>query len=92
MPTESDARSENETKRGLFVEIDEDDPFEKIELKAITEDGVGIKIGQMSDGPGRYELKKVSKDDVDGTACVLCDEVSETPEAHEQHMEEIHDC
>lgn len=28
----------------------------------------------------------------DSIDCVLCDEVSATPEEHEQHMEEIHDC
>ena len=28
----------------------------------------------------------------EGLQCVLCDETSETPEAHERHMGEVHGC
>lgn len=48
---------------GLFVEIDEEDPFERVELHVRTEDGVGIKISSMAAKPGRYELTKVDEDE-----------------------------
>jgi len=45
---------------GIFIEVDEGDPFERVELHVRTDDGVGIKIGGMDTEPGRYELTKVS--------------------------------
>lgn len=60
---ETDNDSENKRPQGLFFEMDEDDPFEKVELKAISENDVGISIGTIAGGPGRYELRKVSDDD-----------------------------
>ena len=45
---------------GLFVDIDEDDPFERVELHVRTKDGVGIKVAGMATESGRYELQKVS--------------------------------
>ena len=44
---------------GVFIDIDEDDPFEAVALKAITEDGVGMIVGEIEAEDGRYELKKV---------------------------------
>lgn len=57
---------ENETEQapeGLFIEIDEDDAFEEVELWARDENGVGLTIGVLDAEPGRYELKKVSDDE-----------------------------
>lgn len=49
------------TNEGVFIEVDEDDPFEGVKLQAVTEDGVGIEIGKIMKGSGRYELRKVDQ-------------------------------
>jgi hypothetical protein len=44
---------------GLYVEIDSEDPFERVELHVRTDDGIGIKVAGMDAEPGEYQLQKV---------------------------------
>lgn len=46
-----------------FIQVDENDPFAALKLTVITEDGVGLHVGQMDVEPGRYEIRKVDDDE-----------------------------
>lgn len=93
-PKNAIRRPENERKvwaesypgGDLQIEVGHIDNSEELYLMSGEAEALREILNELSpdDGSG--------KDDVEGIACVLCDEVSETPEDHEQHMEEIHDC
>jgi len=44
---------------GVFIEIDEDDPFVGLQLRVIDNGGDGFIAGGVEVEAGRYELKKV---------------------------------
>lgn len=43
---------------GIFIDIDEEDPFNSIQL-LVTEDTGGFIAGELEAEPGRYELRRV---------------------------------
>lgn len=55
---------------------------------SMTELGTLKMLVQGERNRRRAELRRQE----DGVECVLCDETSETPEDHNRHMEEVHDC
>lgn len=48
-------------QEGVFIEIDEDDPFAAVEMHVIDEDGNPLNVGGMEVESGRYELVEVPK-------------------------------
>lgn len=55
--------SESEDRHdGVFVEIDEGDPFDALELRVVGENEVQFVAGGLDAKPGRYELRRVEDD------------------------------
>ena len=53
--------TENPQERLVFVDIDEGDPFEGVELSVI-DDGTEIRVGTVDAEPGRYVLAREEGD------------------------------
>lgn len=53
--------TESQRERLLYVDIDEDDPFEEVSL-SVGEDDTSLRVGTVEAAPGRYVLVREKRD------------------------------
>lgn len=58
-PKYEEYEPEEDRQEGVFIEVDADDPFVGLELRAIADDNQRLPVGGLKAEPGRYELRRV---------------------------------